>query len=557
MSFSPRQHWPALAAVLLLTLLVAYPLVASMLYTGGHLIYPLDDTYIHMALAKNLAQHGVWGVSGEGFASASSSLLWPLLLAPTFVVLGVQFWVPLLWSLLFGIGSVILADRILFQADLGPRSRFLALALFIYVTPIPILAILGMEHTAHLFFALLLLRLALPRLTTKNPSTSTHWSPWVWFVPVLLVASRYEGFFLLGVVALLFALRRRFKEASVMMVLGMLPPILHAALSLPRGGGWAPNPLLLKSRVPILKETVIFSSQSWGDRADFLVEFMMRQPVDLIQRTPEILVLVAAVLVITAVLISRRGASNSPSVLLAVVFLGSLYPFAVLGRIMDQYRHEAWLVGLGILAAASGLQSLAERRSREPLPAGDRWARVAICAMLAFFVLEPMLARGGRSLYVADRGSRNIYEQQYQMGRFVQRFYEGEGVVANDIGAINYLSEVRCLDLVGLASNDVMKDRLERFLDRDLLLPEWTESRDLSLAIVYDSWFRDGRSFPESWVPVGRWRLKKNVICGDDTVTFYAIHDTDIELLAQRLRSFDPELPDGVERTGPYLEKAE
>ena len=41
--------------------------------TGATLVYGLDDAYIHMAIAKNLARHGVWGVTPFHFASASSS----------------------------------------------------------------------------------------------------------------------------------------------------------------------------------------------------------------------------------------------------------------------------------------------------------------------------------------------------------------------------------------------------------------------------------------------------------------------------------------------------
>jgi len=35
--------------------------VAATARTGGRLVYPLDDPYIHMAMAKNLSLHGVWG----------------------------------------------------------------------------------------------------------------------------------------------------------------------------------------------------------------------------------------------------------------------------------------------------------------------------------------------------------------------------------------------------------------------------------------------------------------------------------------------------------------
>src|SRR6266851_2122500 len=51
-------------------------LMLSLARTQWHLVYPLDDAYIHMAIAKNLAQHGVWGVTSHEFTSCSSSPLW-------------------------------------------------------------------------------------------------------------------------------------------------------------------------------------------------------------------------------------------------------------------------------------------------------------------------------------------------------------------------------------------------------------------------------------------------------------------------------------------------
>src|SRR6478672_4007798 len=47
-------------------------------YTHGVFMYPFDDTFIHLQMAKNLKE-GIWGMNGT-FASASSSLLYTVLL---------------------------------------------------------------------------------------------------------------------------------------------------------------------------------------------------------------------------------------------------------------------------------------------------------------------------------------------------------------------------------------------------------------------------------------------------------------------------------------------
>src|ERR1700722_8964046 len=64
--------------------------------TGGFFMYPLDDTFIHMVVAKSLALYGNWGISAGEFQSASSSVLYTLLLAGLFKVVGVHVYIPFL-----------------------------------------------------------------------------------------------------------------------------------------------------------------------------------------------------------------------------------------------------------------------------------------------------------------------------------------------------------------------------------------------------------------------------------------------------------------------------
>ena len=79
---------PALAVFL--TSLTSALRVALRL-TGGRFIYALDDAYIHMAVARTFALHGIWGCTPFHFSSSSSSLLWTFLLGAAYGIGGTAF----------------------------------------------------------------------------------------------------------------------------------------------------------------------------------------------------------------------------------------------------------------------------------------------------------------------------------------------------------------------------------------------------------------------------------------------------------------------------------
>ena len=80
----------AIVPVVVLLIVITALVSASTARTGGTLVYPLDDTYVHMAMAKHTALDGVWGVTSERFTSASSAPLWTGLLAGVYFIAGVS-----------------------------------------------------------------------------------------------------------------------------------------------------------------------------------------------------------------------------------------------------------------------------------------------------------------------------------------------------------------------------------------------------------------------------------------------------------------------------------
>src|SRR6185436_11296466 len=87
-----RDRAPLAVALAVATVWVAALVYAIYETTGGVWAYPLDDTYIHLSLARTLVESGTWGLNPGEYAAATSSPGWALLLTLP-MALGLDSWV--------------------------------------------------------------------------------------------------------------------------------------------------------------------------------------------------------------------------------------------------------------------------------------------------------------------------------------------------------------------------------------------------------------------------------------------------------------------------------
>lgn len=105
---------------------------ASSGLNSGKLIYSYDDAYIHMAIAKNTAPHGMWGINNYEFSSCSSSPIWTLLLAGSYFLSGPVEITPLILNIIFG-SLVIFAIFIIFRKEnLGGKIIYIYFFPYLY-----------------------------------------------------------------------------------------------------------------------------------------------------------------------------------------------------------------------------------------------------------------------------------------------------------------------------------------------------------------------------------------------------------------------------------------
>ena len=489
---------------------------AGLAHTGGRLVYALDDAYIHMAVARSLAQHGVWGVTPYAFTSSTSSLAWPLLLALADLLIGVQDATPLILNLIFAAVSVLLADRLLRGAPSLLRAT--ALIAFVLCTPLPTLVLAGMEHTLQIAAVLWLLDRVRAAVEEASPRGRTLAS--LAAASALAAAARYESLFLIAPAAVLLWLDGRRRAAVVAAIAGVLPLAAYGAVSVAHGWPPLPNSLLLKRAA--------FA----GSGVAGMVERVGGHALRTLAEAPHLLVLLAAVLVLSALRPTPPAVRRWDAIFVTATFLH--LQLAAIGWL---FRYEAYLVAIGVVLVA---RHLADARA-EPAPFGAA-ARTAL-AVAAVVVAAPLLIRAIQAADQAPRAVKNIYEQQYQMGLFLHGLPAGSTVMANDIGAVAYLADVRLIDLYGLATQETAQARREGRVDRALLARLAAPAAPAAV-VVYRSWFAD--AIPSDWIQVGTWKVPEEVVVADRTVTFYATRPADAALLARALQAFQARLPPSV-----------
>ena len=536
--------WPAVVAVAVFLGLMAYLIVTVKAREGGRFVYPLDDTYGHLATAKNLVEHGTWSYNAvDGFESSVSSLLWPLLIAVCFAVFGVHEYIPLVLNILAMVAMLFYAAEALRRLNCPGVWRLIVLLAIIAVVPMCAVASVGMEHSLQLLLTLIFVDLAARLLMDGSESPTGRWTPrWLCVTGVLLVMTRYEGLFLIAAVGLLLLLRKRWKLALVLGAAAVTPVVLFGLYSLHKGWYFVPNSLMIKGNTAPLTLSAAGLFQYFRKGYDV----MMSQ-----EHVPPLVL--AAVVALLATLQRRRNLWTYPALVLVITLLASAqqFQFASLGWF---YRYEAYLIMLIVFAVGAVLG-----HDWPEAPFSSYWRSAsgvvhALTLVLAVFLFgTSQWPRMSNSYPHIVSGSYSIYGQQYQMGRFVRQFYKGKGLILNDICAVSFMGEGNSLlDIAGLSDIEVLRLRRTKGIE-PADMRRMSEEHHARIAIVYDSWIKAiiGGPLPE-WVKVGTWTIPNNTVSAGDTVAFYATSPEYVPELQSALQQFSPELPKDVRQEGLY-----
>ncbi len=489
-------------------LFVATLLGIVMVRLRGGFSYSLDDAYIHLALAQQIA-HGHYGINPGEPSSPASSILWPFLLAP-FSWMPLHQWVPLAFNVGFGLAECVLLGRLAQRANLldGATSKTLqwigAAAAVVCINLVG-LTFLGMEHVLQ---TLLMTGCLWGLVEAYGGRPVPTWTLWM---AAIAPCVRYEDLAFTLAVALACAAQQRWR-AGVVTFAGSLVPLALFSLFLHWQG------------LPPLPSSVLVKGGVAGAHAGGALHGLMLTARGNLTRvhdgqsrtlTPGIAFLLAGLW------LEWRSPVRRNALLCATAAVVLLYFFGPYGWF---YRYDAafrsYLLFLCLLV----------------------WRGRRFGGVLSILLLLGWVSFHLRPLVQTVDACMGIYRQQFQMHQFENGFWR-KNVAVDDLGwvSLGRRDGAYVLDLDGLALPEAATERNK---DAAWLRREVEEHR-VGLAMIYPKKFQ---SIPGEWIHLGTLKqthLSYGLLGGSE-VELYATSPGSAGELAGELAAFRKTLPPGV-----------
>lgn len=495
----------------------AFFIFLSIYDSDGKLVYTLDDPYIHLAVAENIL-NGSFGINSGEFSSPSSSIIWPYLLA-ILLKLGVGELSPLAYSFPMGLASIWILSGWVWESTEkhfgGARQVAffllpLLLALFLNAFGLPMT---GMEHSTHVFASLLLLW-GLARLSEGKGDTYVI----AVYVGIFLCATiRFEGLALafLGIGGL--CLLERWRDALANFTIIASALAIYAAYMNAHGLPFFPSSVLTKSELAVsASQGNLFDNL--GDSISHLKPFLQNK---------WRMVLLFFTVYATAGFIFSNKTVRKYRIILAICAIAIL-AHIIGGKYGFFNRYQVYVVGISIFSFATAI--------RVGLRFRNGLATVAFTAIVLAYVSD----RYSGSLLDIPKGAENIYQQQYQMGRFVKEYFP-ERLAVNDLGWVSFKNDLYVLDLWGLGSEEARKLR-----NNDVWKPDDLASisrrHSVVFAMIYREWIPD---VPKNWEHVATLETSQ-ITSASPFVFFYLLDLTKRKEMENALERFSETLPEGA-----------
>lgn len=483
---------PGRRSSVLVALALAVPLavlLASERRIAGAAGFPLDDSWIHLQFARNLAEGAGFSYNPGVPVAGSTAPLWTLLLAVAFAVGGPSL-------------TIVKATGVLTTLAAALITRAAALA-WGASEPAALAAALAMLWTGPLAWG------ALSGMEVPLAALLTAAALWAhargWLVRTALCAAlaplaRPEAILLIPLLAFSKPPSLRRLVAFGGLAVAVLAPAV--IFSLATVGTPVPATAVAKVEGGLL---------GWlGGAHEPLVRLVVTRPAQFVRewigwlwQTHRLLPLALA----PAVIITWRRVGPALGVP-ALVLIAQPLAMALLapyrGPAFQEGRYSAHLLPLVFVVLATSLG-----------PTWTRW-RGLIATVWLVLSLVSLVPAGVRYGW----GVQNINAMQVHIGHWVAQNVPPQARLAlNDIGAIAYVSRRRVLDLMGLVTPEIIPYRRQgeegiiRFVNEQC--PDYV--------IVFPAWFPNMTARRYLLEPVYRVRLEHNEVAGADEMVVYRL----------------------------------
>jgi hypothetical protein len=462
--------------------------VAAELRIAGTIGLPLDDSWIHLRFAANVAGGHGFGINPGEPVAGSTAPLWTTLLAAV-MALGVPGLVAAKGlGLACYAGTGLLTRRLALALGVGSVGALIAGIGVVGLGRLAWGALSGMEVPLATALVAAGALLAVRGRALAGAA-----------ILGLGVLARPET----GLLVLLHALAAG-RSGPALARLGVAGLVLAPALAF----NWATVGRLVPATAAAKVEGGLLGRaegipDTWGAALQRAATWLGEWGGQLVADHPAL-----PALVLIGWWLARRGplAWLAGALVLHPVAMALLAPYR--GPAFQTGRYSSHLLPLAVVLATSGLGALAAALPR------PRVVRVGVAGAFALALVLPL----GPASRAYAWGVQNITAMQVTLGRWVARHTPADARLAvNDVGAISYFGDRRIIDLMGLVTPEILPyrrhgpDGVLRYLER--ACPDYL--------VIFPAWFPDLAAREDLFRPVTRVRLAHNVVSGADEMVVY------------------------------------
>ena len=446
-----RRYAPAIG-IAVLALVIAWGFAATTLHFTRPMGLPLDDSYIYLTYAKQFGRAQPFTYfPGGGYSAGSTSVLWPMLLAP-FWTLGARghalVWVS--FGMCAALFTLVGLGCYRFVAKLAGRevTGVVAAVVALVIGPFAWSALAGMEvaFASALLVATLLL---LARQPTDGPPG--------WKLAVVLAAtslSRPEATLIVGAIiaaCVVQRLRLRAWRDAALWLVPLAAPLAWMIANRALAGQFFPNTGVVKSHFYLPGFDWTYWRETVPAQAGLMLKALFWAPESPLV-WPRLVALAFVIGAVRIILWARREQRWLAGIVAITAPLALM--FAVVGTSgvggwsFQNLRYVATALPLVILVSAI---ALAPPRALERPLHRRIWAASSGLLALGFAISAWAGMRDNMLLFA--QGAMDANSQVVTIGHFIHDKLPDASILFHDAGAISYYGDGRVYDMLGLVTN--------------------------------------------------------------------------------------------------------